>query len=227
MGMLESELKVQVEERQTRVNVVHVAQVVLQLTAVCSAVTPPIEYLEGLGGTFSPSLLEPSSEGVLVIFPYPYGFQIHGSVQGVVTELRRTQSKAFHYLIYPSRQQFAEEECENLKAIVRQLVLGPTLTAQRVLVLVADFIPYLANPSVITGGVGEGAQYLQTTLLPLQGKLDYLPDSVMFGDSPVADALGEVLPSPRFIVCSVAFTYNFLNDLPALSELLGVISNGV
>ncbi|KKK60159.1 hypothetical protein LCGC14_3027140, partial [marine sediment metagenome] len=130
------------------------------------------------------------------------------------------QNKSFAYYIFPSKDNYDENEEKILRNTLRQFFKKVINTHSQGLIFNLDFIPYLGKPTIILSSVPEINDILYTKLKKIGDGVNIIIDDSIFKEGKIYESLQNTFPPNTAKIVNLVLSYEFINDYNLFKTVL-------
>nr|WP_147662837.1 hypothetical protein [Candidatus Prometheoarchaeum syntrophicum]QEE15942.1 hypothetical protein DSAG12_01769 [Candidatus Prometheoarchaeum syntrophicum] len=224
---LQEYLKVKVQTKKIKLESQELSKLYFTFTAISKKITPALNYLVELKGNISSNLIEGNiSSNIIVICPFKFNFPIFMNFQSCYVELLQETQKTFGFLLFPSKENYSEEELKHFHNILNNFIKNQTNQHPSPFVIInLDLIPYFSKPTIFLGDNGD--PLIKDIHSKLKGnftnEINLMINNSFFSQGKSFIELQNILKEPNFRICNIILTYNFLNDIGLLKTFFKAI----
>ncbi|QEE15942.2 hypothetical protein DSAG12_01769 [Promethearchaeum syntrophicum] len=224
---LQEYLKVKVQTKKIKLESQELSKLYFTFTAISKKITPALNYLVELKGNISSNLIEGNiSSNIIVICPFKFNFPIFMNFQSCYVELLQETQKTFGFLLFPSKENYSEEELKHFHNILNNFIKNQTNQHPSPFVIInLDLIPYFSKPTIFLGDNGD--PLIKDIHSKLKGnftnEINLMINNSFFSQGKSFIELQNILKEPNFRICNIVLTYNFLNDIGLLKTFFKAI----
>ncbi len=224
---LQEYLKVKVQTKKIKMESQEINTLHYTFPAISKNITPAIKYLVELQGNISSNLIEgKTTSNIMLISPYKFDFPIYLNIQRVYVELLQETQKTFGFLLFPSKENFNEEELNHYNNVLKNYIKNQSKQHPSPFVVVnLDLIPYFSKPTIFLGDNGDPlVKDIYSKLKEnFNDEINLMINNTFFSKGKSFIYLQNVLKEPNFRICNIILTYNFLNDIRLLKTFFKAI----
>ncbi|KKM21720.1 hypothetical protein LCGC14_1632560, partial [marine sediment metagenome] len=130
------------------------------------------------------------------------------------------QNKSFAYYIFPSKDNYDENEEKILRNTLRQFFKNVINTHSQGLIFNLDFIPYLGKPTIIISSIPEINEILYTKIKKIGDGVNIIIDDSVFKEGKIYKSLQNIFPSNATRIVNLVLSYEFINDYNLFKTVL-------
>ncbi|MFX1503209.1 MAG: hypothetical protein ACFFDH_19770, partial [Promethearchaeota archaeon] len=204
---------VMVDEIQTKVEATLAFSQYFLLNTYISNVNREITNFSLIGGNVSSNVLVNDFNFPIVFLSlFSFDFSIFPILDRVYNDLKYSDNKAIAYYVFPSKQNYRENELNTLKASLKQFFQNLSNVRGQILIFNLDFIPYLGKPTVITSADDELNKSFYSKIKKVGDAINLIVDDTVFKGGKISDELVKVFPSTKSKIINIVLSYEFIND---------------
>jgi len=196
-------------------------------TAISQKITPEIKYLAEIKGNISSNLIEGNiTSNIIVICPFKFDFPVFMNIQRCYVELLQETQKTFGFLLFPSKENYNEEELKHFTNILKNFIANQSKTHPSPFVVInLDLIPYFSKPTIFLGDNGDPlVKDIHSKLKDnFNAEVNVMINNSFFSQGKSLTDIKDILKEPKFRICNIILTYNFLNEINLLKTFLKAI----
>jgi hypothetical protein len=224
---LQEYLKVKVQTKKIKLEAQEINKLYFTFTAISKKITPAINYLAEINGNISSNLIEGKlTSNIIVICPFKFDFPIYMNIQSCYVEFLQETQKTFGFLLFPSKENYNEEELKHFNDILNNFIVNQSKAHPSPIVVInLDLIPYFSKPTIFLGDNGDPlVKDIHSKLKENFGnEVNLMMNDSFFSQGKSFTDLKSILIEPKFRICNIILTYNFLNEIKLLKTFLKAI----
>ena len=227
VDQLQEYLKIKVQTKKIKLESQEINNFYYTFTAISKKITPSVKYLVELQGNISSNLIEgKATSNIIVICPFKFDFPIFMNIQRCYVELLQETQKTFGFLLFPSKENYNEEELKHFNNILSDFIKNQSKPHSSPFVVVnLDLIPYFSKPTIFLGDNGD--PLVKDIHSKLKGnfndEVNLMLNNTFFSQGKTFADLQNILKEPNFRICNIILTYNFLNEIRLLKTFFKAI----
>lgn len=128
--------------------------------------------------------------------------------------------KSFGYDIFPSAENFKNNEVNILQKSLQQFFNNFTSVSNQLFVFNLDFIPYLGKPTVILSSKSPRSNVIKSKIEKLGDNVNLIIDDSLFKGGEIYDNLTKIIPSTKGEIFNLILSYEFINDYNAFKAFI-------
>jgi hypothetical protein len=204
---------VMVDEIQTEVEATLVFSQYYLLNTYISGVNREITNFSLIGGNVSNNALVNDFDFLIVFLClFSFDFSIYPILDRVYSDIKYSENKSFAYYVFPSKENYGENELNTLKVTLKQFFKDLISVKGQILIFNLDFIPYLGKPTVITSADEDLNKLFYSKLKKVGDTIILIKDDSVFKGGKISDELTQIFPSTKSKIINLVLSYEFLND---------------
>ncbi|MHA2392082.1 MAG: hypothetical protein ACXAEX_08925 [Promethearchaeota archaeon] len=189
------------------------------LNTYVSNITNDVKKFSSIGGNVSTNILTGDFNFKLAFLSLSnFDFSIFPVMDRIYNDLKFNLKKEIGYYVFPSIQNFQNNDLTILKNTLSLFFKNFTNIAGNLLVLNLDFIPHLGKPTVILSS--DSDLTLQSKIGKIGDSVNLIIDDSTFKGGKIYDNLKSIFPSTKCDVFNIILSYEFLNDYNAFLKLI-------
>ena len=166
------------------------------LNTYVSAINDDVKKFSLTSGNLSNNLLlNDFSFNSIFLSLFSFNFSVFPILDRVYNDLKYNQNKSFAYYIFPSKNNYDENEEKILRNTLRQFFKKVINTQTQILIFNLDFIPYLGKPTVILSSTPEINDLVYTKIKKIGDIINVNIDDSIFQGGKIYENLQEIFPS--------------------------------
>ncbi|MFX1572366.1 MAG: hypothetical protein ACFFB0_06420 [Promethearchaeota archaeon] len=202
-----------VDEVRTKVESEVIFSQYYLLNTYTSNINNSIKNFSLTGGNISNNLLSGDFDfNIAILSLFSFNFSIFPLIDRVYSDLKLNSKKSIAYYIYPSKENYNENESAVLKNTLIQFFRNFTNIPSPLYIFNLDFIPYLGKPTVIISSEPELIQILNSKIKRMGDIVNLIIDDSMFKGGKIYDTLTQIFPSHQCKIINLLLSYEFIND---------------
>ncbi|MFW9867115.1 MAG: hypothetical protein ACFFEN_13550 [Candidatus Thorarchaeota archaeon] len=210
-----------VDEVKTKIESEVVFSQYFLLNTYMSKISNDVIHFSGLGGNVSNNILSRDYNFALAFLSlFSFDFSILPIIDRVYNDFKFNSNKSIAYYIFPSRENFQNNELTVLTNTLTQFFNGFSNVSNQLLIFNLDFIPYLGKPTVILSAESQSTEKLKAKIARLGESVHLIVDDSMFTGGKIYDSLINIIPTSKCEVVNLILSYEFLNDYNVLKSLI-------
>ena len=161
-----------------------------------------------------------------MICPFKFDFPVFMNIQRCYVELLQETQKTFGFLLFPSKENYNEEELKHFTKILNNFIANQSKTHPSPFVVInLDLIPYFSKPTIFLGDNGDPlVKDIHSKLKDnFNAEVNLMMNNSFFSQGKSFTDVQDILKEPKFRICNVILTYNFLNEIKLLKTFLKAI----
>ncbi len=191
------------------------------LNMYVSAINNDVKDFSLTGGNLSNNLLlNDFSFNSVFLSLFSFDFSVFPILDRVYNDLKYNQNKSFAYYIFPSKDNYDENEEKILRNTLRQFFKNVINTHSQGLIFNLDFIPYLGKPTIIISSIPEINEILYTKIKKIGDGVNIIIDDSVFKEGKIYKSLQNIFPSNATRIVNLVLSYEFINDYNLFKTVL-------
>ena len=151
---------------------------------------------------------------------FSFNFSVFPLLDRAYSDLKYNQNKSFAYYIFPSKNNYDENEEKILKNTLRQFFQNIIKTQTQIIIFNLEFIPYLGKPTVILSSTSEVNDLVYTKIKKIGDIVNVNIDDSIFQGGIIYENLQEIFPSNAVKIVNLVLSYEFINDYNLFKTIL-------
>ena len=147
-------------------------------------------------------------------------FSVFPILDRAYNDLKYNHNKSFAYYIFPSKNNYDENEEKILRNTLRQFFKKVINTQTQILIFNLDFIPYLGKPTIILSSTPEINDIVYTKIIKIGDIINVNIDDSIFQGGEIYENLQEIFPSNAIKIVNLVLSYEFINDYNLFKTVL-------
>ena len=210
-----------VDEIRTKVESELVFSQFFMLNTYVSNITNEIKSFSNIGGNVSSNILSGDFNFNLVFLSlFRFDFSIFPFIDRVYSDLNYNLKKSFGYYIFPSADNFQNNELNVLQKSLQQFFNNFASVSSQLLIFNLDFIPYLGKPTVILSSESQLSNTIKSKVEKLGDSVNLIIDDSMFKGGETYDNLKKIIPPTKGEIFNLILSYEFINDYNAFKAFI-------
>lgn len=210
-----------IEEVQRKIESNLVYSQYFLLNTYVSNITTEIKEFSKIGGNVSNNILVGDFNFNLAFLCLSsFDFSLFPVMDRVYNDLKYNLKKEIGYYVFPSIQNFHNNDSSVLKGTLSLFFKNFTNIAGNLLVFNLDFIPYLGKPTIILSSESDPNITIKKKLEKIGDSINLIIDDSMFKGGKIYDNLISIFPSNKCDIFNIILSYEFLNDYNAFLKLI-------
>ncbi|MFX1477698.1 MAG: hypothetical protein ACFFCI_06170 [Promethearchaeota archaeon] len=210
-----------VDEVKTKIESEVVFSQYFLLNTYMSKISNDIIYFSGVGGNVSNNILSGDYNFALAFLSlFSFNFSILPIIDRAYNDFKFNSNKSIAYYIFPSRENFQNNELTVLSNTVTQFFKGFSNLSNQLLIFNLDFIPYLGKPTIILSAESQSTEKLKAKIARLGESIHLIVDDSIFTGGKIYDSLINIIPTSKCEVVNLILSYEFLNDYNVLKSFI-------
>ena len=210
-----------VDEIRTKVESELVFSQFFLLNTYISNINNEIKSFSNIGGNVSSNILSGDYNFNLVFLSlFKFDFSIFPFIDRVYSDLQFNLKKSFGYYIFPSADNFQNNELNVLQKSLQQFFNNFANVHNQLLIFNLDFIPYLGKPTVILSSESQLSNTIKSKIEKLGDSVNLIIDDSMFKGGEIYDNLKKIIPSNKGEIFNLILSYEFINDYNAFKAFI-------
>ncbi len=202
-----------VDEIRTKIESEVVFSQYYLLNTYVSNINNNLKNFSLIGGNVSNNLLAGDFNFNVAFFSlFSFNFSIFPLIDRVYSDLKFNSNKFIAYYIYPSKENYNENESAVLKNTLIQFFRNFTNIPSSLYIFNLDFIPYLGKPTIIISSEPDLIQILNSKIKRMGDKVNLIIDDSMFKGGKIYDTLTQIFSSHQCKIINLLLSYEFIND---------------
>ncbi len=191
------------------------------LNTYVSAINDDVKKFSLANGNLSNNLLlNDFSFNSIFLSLFGFTFSLFPILDRVYNDLKYNHNKSFAYYIFPSKNNYDENEEKILRTTLRQFFKKVINTQTQIVIFNLDFIPYLGKPTVILSSTPEINDLIHTKLKKIGDIINVNIDNSLFQGGKIYEYLQDIFPSNAVKIVNLVLSYEFINDYNVLKTVL-------
>ncbi|MFX1419121.1 MAG: hypothetical protein ACFE9N_09405 [Promethearchaeota archaeon] len=204
---------VMVDEIQTKVEATPVFSQYFLLNIYFSKINNEITNFSLIGGNISNNvLLNDFNFTIVFLSLFGFDFSVFPILDRVYNDIKYTLKKSFAYFVFPSKQNYNENELKTLKVTLNQFFKNLSSSRGQILIVNLDFVPYLGKPTVIISDKSESSKKIYSKIKKIGDTINLITDDSVFKSGAISDELGQIFPGNKSRIINLVLSYEFIND---------------
>ncbi|MBY8990430.1 MAG: hypothetical protein KGD58_06720 [Candidatus Lokiarchaeota archaeon] len=202
-----------VDEIRTKIESELVFSQFFLLNTYISNITNEIKSFSNIGGNVSSNILSGDFNFNLIFLSlFRFDFSIFPFIDRVSSDLKFNMKKSIGYYIFPSVDNFQNNELNVLQKTLQQFFNNFANVPNQLLIFNLDFIPYLGKPTVILSSESQLSNTIKSKIEKLGDSVNLIIDDSMFKGGEIYDNLRKIIPSNKGEIFNLILSYEFIND---------------
>ncbi|MFX1375136.1 MAG: hypothetical protein ACFFA0_04935 [Promethearchaeota archaeon] len=202
-----------VDEIRTKIESELIFSQYFVLNTYISNINDEIRSFSSVGGNVSNNILLGDFNFNLVFLSlFRFDFSIFPFFDRVYNDLKFNSKRSIGYYIFPSAQNYQNNELTVLQKTLNQFFNNFTSVPSQLLLFNLDFIPYLGKPTIILSSESQLNRTLKSKIEKLGGTINLIIDDSMFKGGEIYDNLKKTVPSSKGEIFNLILSYEFIND---------------
>ncbi|MFX1554760.1 MAG: hypothetical protein ACFFBV_12595 [Promethearchaeota archaeon] len=204
---------VMVDEIRTKMESKVVFSQYFLLNTYISTVNNDIKNFSLTGGNVSSNILINDFKfNITFLSLFGFDFSIFPILDRVYNDLKYSLNKSIAYYVFPSKENYNENELKTLTNSLRQFFKNIRNAPGHVFVINLDFIPYLGKPTVIVSDGNELDKSFYSKVKKLGETINLIFDDSLFKGGTISDNLKQIFPPDKCKIINLVLSYEFIND---------------
>ena len=183
------------------------------LNTYISNITNEIRSFSNIGGNVSSNILSGDFNFNFVFLSlFKFDFSIFPFIDRVFSDLKFNLKKSFGYYIFPSVDDFQNNELAVLQKTLKQFFNNFANVSNQLFVFNLDFIPYLGKPTIILSSESSRSNTIISKIEKLGDSVNLIVDDSMFKGGEIYDNLKKIIPTNKGEIFNLILSYEFIND---------------
>lgn len=210
-----------VDEIRTKIDSELIHSQYFLLNTYISNINNEIKSFSSIGGNISNNILSGDFNFKLVFLSlFSFNFSIFPFIDRVYNDLKFNLKKSIAYYIFPSVNNFQDNELTVLQRTLNQFFNNFANVPSQLLIFNLDFIPYLGKPTVILSSESQLNNNLKSKIEKLGDTVNLIIDDSMFKGGKIFDNLKSIIPPNKCEIFNLILSYEFINDYNAFMTLI-------
>jgi len=210
-----------VDEIRTKIESELIFSQYFLLNTYISNINKEIKSFSSIGGNLSNNILSGDFNFKLVFLSlFSFNFSIFPVIDRVYNDLKFNLKKSIAYYIFPSVNNFQDNELTVLQKTLNQFFNNFTNVPSQLLIFNLDFIPYLGKPTVILSSESQLNNNLKSKIEKLGDTVNLIIDDSMFKGGMIYDNLKSIVPPNKCEIFNLILSYEFINDYNAFMAFI-------
>ena len=202
-----------VDEIRTKIESEVVFSQYYLLNTYVSNINNNLKNFSLIGGNVSNNLLAGDFNFNVAFFSlFSFNFSIFPLIDRVYSDLKFNSNKFIAYYIYPSKENYNENESAVLKNTLIQFFRNFTNIPSSLYIFNLDFIPYLGKPTIIISSEPDLIQILNSKIKRMGDTVNLIIDDSIFKGGKIYDTLTQIFSSHQCKIINLLLSYEFIND---------------
>ena len=202
-----------VDEIRTKIETEVVFSQYYLLNTYVSNINNNLKNFSLIGGNVSNNLLAGDFNfSIALLSLFGFNFSIFPLLDRVYSDLNFNSNKFISYYIFPSRDNYNENESAILKNTLIQFFRNFTNIQRPIYIFNLDFIPYLGKPTIILSSEPELIEMLNSKIRKMGDVVNLIVDDSMFKGGKIYDSLKQIFPPHQCKIINLVLSYEFIND---------------
>ena len=212
---------VMVDEIRTKIESEVVFSQYFLLNTYVSTVNNDIKNFSLTGGNVSSNILTNDFKFKTAFLSlFSFDFSIFPILDRVYNDLKYSQKKSIAYYVFPSKENYNENELRTLTYSLKQFFKNLSKAPGQVIVFNLDFIPYLGKPTVIVSNGIELDKFFHSKVKKLGETINLIVDDSLFKGGKISDNLKQIFPANKCKIINLVLSYEFINDYNAFKTFI-------
>lgn len=210
-----------VDEIRTKIESELVFSQFFLLNTYISNINNEIKSFSNIGGNVSSNILSGDFNfNIVFLSLFKLDFSIFQFINRVYSHLKFNLKKSFGYYIFPSAENFKNNEVNILQKSLQQFFNNFTSVSNQLFVFNLDFIPYLGKPTVILSSESPRSNVIKSKIEKLGDNVNLIIDDSLFKGGEIYDNLTKIIPSTKGEIFNLILSYEFINDYNAFKAFI-------
>jgi hypothetical protein len=210
-----------VDEIRTKIESELVFSQFFLLNTYISNINNEIKSFSNIGGNVSSNILSGDFNfNIVFLSLFKLDFSIFPFIDRVYSDLKFNLKKSFGYYIFPSAENFKNNEVNILQKSLQQFFNNFTSVSNQLFVFNLDFIPYLGKPTVILSSESPRSNVIKSKIEKLGDNVNLIIDDSLFKGGEIYDNLTKIIPSTKGEIFNLILSYEFINDYNAFKAFI-------
>ncbi|MFX0020699.1 MAG: hypothetical protein ACFE9S_00115 [Candidatus Hermodarchaeota archaeon] len=210
-----------VDEIQTKIEATLVFSQYFLLNTYVSQVNREITNFSLTGGNVSSNLLANDFNFAIAFLSlFSFDFSIFPILDRVYNDLKYSQKKSIAYYLFPSKENYNQNELNTLKTSLKQFFGNLSNVPGQTLIFNLDFIPYLGKPTIIISSESELGERFYSKIKKMGEKIDLITDDSVFKGGRISHELAEIFPTNKTKIINLVLSYEFINDYDTFKSFI-------
>ncbi len=210
-----------VDEIRTKIDSELIFSQYFLLNTYISNINNEIKSFSSIGGNVSNNILSGDFNFKLVFLSlFSFNFSIFPFIDRVYNDLKFNLKKSIAYYIFPSVNNFQDNELTVLQRTLNQFFNNFANVPSQLLIFNLDFIPYLGKPTVILSSESQLNNNLKSKIEKLGDTVNLIIDDSTFKGGKIYDNLKSIVPPNKCEIFNLILSYEFINDYNAFMAFI-------
>jgi hypothetical protein len=202
-----------VEEIQTKIKTTPIFSQYFLLNTFISQVNREITNFSLNGGNVSSNVLTNDFNFPIVLLSlFSFDFSIFPILDRVYNDLKFSLNKSIAYYVYPSKENYNQNELNTLKTSLKQFFKNLSNAPREITIFNLDFIPYLGKPTVIISSENELGNHLYLKIKKVGDTINVMINDSVFKGGKISNELAQLFPAHKSQIINLVLSYEFIND---------------
>ncbi len=191
------------------------------INTLVSGINNSIKDFSKRGGNLSNNLiLKNFNFNIVFVSLFSFNFSLYPIIDRIYNELKHNSAHSFAYYIFPSTENFQQNELTHLKNTLTQFFHNFADLHNQLTIFNLDFIPYLGKPTVLLSTESLLAEKIKSKMRSVSNNINIISNENMFEGGKILDSLKQIFPSSKCVIINLIFSYEFLNDYNMLKTVI-------
>ncbi|UCD00849.1 MAG: hypothetical protein JSV23_08160 [Promethearchaeota archaeon] len=183
------------------------------LNTYISTVNNDVKNFSLTGGNVSNNVLTNDFNfNIAFLSLFSFDFSIFPILDRVYNDLKYSLKKSIAYYLFPSKDNYNENELKTLKSSLKQFFKNLERSPKNLLIFNLDFIPYLGKPTVIMSAETELKESFYSKIKKMGETINLIVDDSFFKGGKIYDELTQIFPTSKSKIINLVLSYEFIND---------------